>query len=204
MQAKFLILCIAAAMMAAPPVAQAQVGNGGATYADVTGAGKWFEVMPKFVDAAHDSINANANMLTALGMSDQAAKVLSRAKELTPDSTPGTVEEIMAMRSAAAAALAPRLSQTGVVLDDNAKMLVAKSVDAMARAVTQVTAMSGDLPGLKKMMRDAGTKARTGFFVAKSMSQYRDDMKAELKAVIAFAKANNVPYAPDADLANVQ
>lgn len=204
MQAKFLTLCVAAAMLAAPVLSHAQVGNGGATYADATGASRWFEVMPKFVDAAHDSINANANLLTALGMTEQAATVLSRAKELNPDATPGTVEEIMAMRSAAAAALAPRLTQTGVALDENGKLLVAKSIDAMARAVSQINAMSGDLPGLKKMMRDAGTKARTGFFVAKSLSQYREDMKAELKAAIAFAKANDVRYAPDADLVNVQ
>lgn len=203
MQAKFLTLCVAAAMLAAPGVSYAQLGNGGAAYSEITGAGRWFQTMPKFVDAAHDSINANANLLTAVGMPEQAATLLSRAKELNPDATPGTVEEIMAMRSTAAAALAPKLTQTGVVLDDNAKMLVAKSIDAMARAVSQINALSSDLPSLKKMMRDAGTKARTGFFVAKSLSNYRKDMKAELAAAIAFAKANDVRYAPDADLVNV-
>lgn len=189
-------------MFAAPAVSQAQsaVGNGGATYADITGTSKWFDVMPRFVDAAQDALLADANLLAAVGMPQQAAAVVSRSKELTAGATPGTVEEIMAQHRAAVVALLPKLAATGVVLGDDSKVLFSRGIDGLARAVKQVDSMSSDLPGLKKMMRDAGEKARTGYAVSKALSLYRTEMKQELQAAIAFAKANSLPFPPEAEL----
>lgn len=200
MQAKMLTLCIAAAIFAVPGLSHAQLGNGGAAYSEVTGASKWFEVMPRFVDAAQDALTADSNMLAALGMNAEAATVVSRAAEMKSDATPGTVEDIMAMHTAAAAALTPKLAATGVALSDSAKVQFSKGIDGLARGIMQIDAMSGDLPGLKKMMRDAGTKARTGFFVAKSLGQYRKDMKQQLRDAIAFARANGIVFPPEAEL----
>lgn len=199
MQAKFLTLCVAAAIFALPAVSHAQVGNGGGTYSEVNGASKWFEVMPKFVDVAQDALMADSNMLAALGMNAEAAAVISRAAEMKSDATPGTVEDIMAMHATAQAALTPRLAATGAALSDSAKVQFSKGIDGLARGIAQIDAMSGDLPGLKKMMRDAGTKARTGFFVAKSLGQYRKDMKQQLRDAIAFARANGIVFPPEAE-----
>lgn len=199
MQIKFLTLCVAASMFAMPAVSHAQVGNGGAAYSEVNGASKWFEVMPRFVDAAQDTLTADSNMLAALGMPAEAAAVVSRAAEMKSDATPGTVEEIMAMHATAVAALTPKLGATGVVLSDSAKAQFSKGIDGLARGLGQIDALSGDLPGLKKMMRDAGTKARTGFFVAKSLGQYRKDMKQQLRDAIAFARANGIVFPPEAE-----
>lgn len=200
MQVKFLALCVAAAMFALPAVSQAQVGNGGAAYSDVTGAGKWFEVMPRFVNAAQDALMADSNMLAALGLKAEAAVVMSRAAEMKSDATPGTVEEIMAMHANAQTTLTPKLAATGVALSDEAKVQFSKGIDGLARGISQIDAMSGDLPGLKKMMRDAGNKARTGFFVSKSLAQYRKDMKQQLRDAITFARANSVVFPPEAEL----
>jgi hypothetical protein len=200
MQVKFVTLCIAAALCAAPAVSHAQLGNGGATYSEVTGATKWSQVMPMFVDAAQDVLTADSNMLAALGLNAEAAVVVSRSAEMKFDATPGTVEEIMAMHTTAATTLAPKLAGAGVALSDSAKAQFSKGIDGLARGVGQIDAMSGDLPGLKKMMRDAGAKARTGSFVAKSLGQYRKDMKQQLRDAIAFARANGIVFPPEAEL----
>lgn len=204
MHPKLLTLCVAAAIFAVPVASHAQLGNGGGTYADVTGVSKWIDVMPRFVDAAQDALAADANLLAALGMPEQAAVVVSRSKEMTVDATAGTVEEIMAQHSAAVALLAPKLAASGVTLSEAGKEQLSKGIDGLARALVQIDALSTDLPALKKLMRDSGAKARTGYFVSKSLGQYRADMKQELRAAIAFAKANSVPFPPDAESRTAQ
>lgn len=200
MHLKFFTLCVAAAMFAVPSASHAQLGNGGGTYADVTGVSKWLDVMPRFVDAAQDALAADANLLAALGMPEQAASVMSRSKEMTVNASAGTIEEIMAQHSAAVAVLAPKLATSGEALSDASKVQLSKGIDGLAQALVQIDGMSGDLPGLKKMMRDAGAKARSGYFVSRSLGQYRGEMKQQLRAAIAFAKANNVPFPPEAQL----
>ncbi|MBC7684932.1 MAG: hypothetical protein H7176_06840 [Bdellovibrionales bacterium] len=204
MHSKLLTLCVAAAIFAIPAASHAQLGNGGGTYADVTGVSKWIDVMPRFVDAAQDALAADANLLAALGMPEQAAAVMSRSKEMTVDATAGTVEEIMVQHSAAVALLAPKLAASGVTLSEADKVQLSKGIDGLARALVQIDALSTDLPGLKKMMRDSGAKARTGYFVSKSLALYRAEMKQELRAAIAFAKANSVPFPPDAEIRTAQ
>lgn len=204
MHPKFLTLCVAAAIFAIPAASHAQLGNGGGTYADVAGVNKWINVMPRFVDAAQDALSADANLLSALGMPEPAAAVLSRSKEMTVEATVGTVEAIMAQHSAAAALLAPKLAVSGVTLSDEGKAQLSKGIDGLARALVQIDALSTDLPALKKMMRDSGEKARTGYFVSKSLAQYRAEMKQELRAAISFAKANSVPFPPDAESRTAQ
>ena len=137
MHPKLLTLCVAAAIFAVPVASHAQLGNGGGTYADVTGVSKWIDVMPRFVDAAQDALAADANLLAALGMPEQAAVVVSRSKEMTVDATAGTVEEIMAQHSAAVALLAPKLAASGVTLSEAGKEQLSKGIDGLARALVQ-------------------------------------------------------------------
>jgi hypothetical protein len=197
MQNKFLALCAVAAIFANPGIAQAQPGNGGTTYSDVTNKNAWSDFTPRFVTASLDAIGAQASMMMALGLNEQAASVTAQAKDLSRDTAPGTIETIMAARASAALALTAKMATAGLTLDDTKKSQFGADIDALARAVKQYEEISTDLPYMKVQLRGAGAKGRTGLFVAKSMPNYIRDLKQELAGAVAFAKANSIAYAPE-------
>lgn len=200
MQKKFLALCACSAIvgiLANPGIAQAQVGNGGATYSDVNGKNAWADFTPRFVTATLDAMAAQASMMSALGLNDQAGAVTAQAKDLRRDTPPGTVEAIMTARLAAAQALSAKLATAGLTLDDAKKAQFGADVDALARSIKLYEEISTDLPWMKTQLRGAGAKGRTGLFVAKSIPDYTRDMKVELAAAVAFANANKIAYAPE-------
>jgi hypothetical protein len=197
MQNKFLALCAVAAIFANPGIAQAQVGNGGATYSDVTGKNAWADFTPRFVTGTLDAMAAQASMMTALGLAEQAASVTAQAKDLNRDTAPGTVESIMGARAKAAQALSAKLAMPGLTLDDAKKGQFGADIDALARAIKLYEEISTDLPWMKTQLRGAGAKGRTGLFVAKSIPDYIRDMKVELATAVTFAKANKIDFAPE-------
>ena len=197
MQNKFLALCAVAAIFANPGIAQAQVGNGGATYSDVTGKNAWADFTPRFVTATLDAMAAQASMMTALGLGDQAAVVTAQAKDLNRDTPPGMVDSIMTARLKAAQALSAKLATAGLKLDDAMKAQFGADIDALARSIKLYEEISTDLPWMKTQLRGAGAKGRTGLFVAKSIPDYTRDMKVELAAAVTFAKANSIAFAPE-------
>jgi len=198
MQKKFLAVCAVAALFAAPGITLAQaVGNGGATYSDVTNKNAWADFTPRFVTATLNAMAAQASMLEMVGMNAPAATVTAQAKDLSRNTPPGMVESIMAERSKAAQALTAKLAAAGTTIDATKKAQFGADVDAMALALKEYRELSVDLPYLKTQLRGAGAKGRTGLFIAKSIPDYTDAMKAELAGAVAFAKANSIAYAPE-------
>jgi hypothetical protein len=200
MQKTILAVCAAAALFAMPGVTLAQaVGNGGATYSDVTNKNAWAEFYPNFVTATREATLAQGGMLEALGMGEQAAAVAAQSKEFSRESAPGAVESFMNARTAAGAALAARLATPGLKLEEAKKLQFGTDIDVLARTIKTYESISTDLPYLKTQLRGAGNKGRTGLFVAKSMPNYVRDMKLELAAAIKFAVANGIAFAPEAN-----
>lgn len=197
MQNKFLALCAVAAIFANPGIATAQVGNGGAAYSDVNGKNAWADFTPRFVTATLDAMAAQASMMSALGLAEQAAVVTAQAKDLNRDTPPGMVDSIMTARLKAAQALSAKLATAGLTLDEGKKAQFGADIDAVARSIKLYEEISTDLPWMKTQLRGAGAKGRTGLFVAKSIPDYTRDMKVELAAAAAFAKANNIAFAPE-------
>lgn len=198
MQKKFLAVCAVAALFATPGTTLAQaVGNGGALYSDVTNKNAWADFTPRFVTATLNSMAAQASMLGMVGMNEPAATVTAQAKDLSRNTPPGMVESIMAERSKAAQALIAKLATAGTTIDATKKAQFGADIDAMALALKEYRELSIDLPYLKTQLRGAGAKGRTGLFIAKSIPDYTDALKAELAGAVAFAKTNNIAYAPE-------
>lgn len=197
MQKKLLAVCAAAALFATPGITLAQVGNGGATYSDVTNKNAWAEFTPRFVTATLNAMAAQASMMSTLGMNEPAASVTAQAKDLSRDTPPGMVESIMAARGKAAQALSAKLGTAGVTIDAAKKAQFGADIDAVALAIKEYRELSTDLPYMKTQLRGAGAKGRTGLFVAKSIPDYTSALKAELAGAVAFAKANEIAYAPE-------
>lgn len=197
MQKKLLAVCAAAALFATPGITLAQVGNGGATYSDVTNKNAWADFTPRFVTATLNAMAAQASMMSTLGMNEPAASVTAQAKDLSRDTPPGMVESIMAARGKAAQALSAKLGTAGVTIDAAKKAQFGADIDAVALAIKEYRELSTDLPYMKTQLRGAGAKGRTGLFVAKSIPDYTSALKAELAGAVAFAKANEIAYAPE-------
>jgi hypothetical protein len=198
MQKKFLALCAVAALFATPGITLAQaVGNGGATYSDVTNKNAWADFTPRFVTATLNAMAAQSSMLTTLGMPEPAATLTAQAKDLSRDTPPGMVESIMAARSKAAQGLTTRLGTAGLTIDPARHAQFGADIDAMALALKEYREIGTDLPYTKTQLRGAGAKGRTGLFIAKSLPDYMRDLKAELAAAVAVAKAGNIAYAPE-------
>ena len=197
MQKKLLAVCAAAALFATPGITLAQVGNGGATYSDVTNKNAWADFTPRFVTATLNAMAAQASMMSTLGMNEPAASVTAQAKDLSRDTPPGMVESIMAARGKAAQALSAKLGTAGVTIDAAKKAQCGADSDALALAIKEYRELSTDLPYMKTQLRGAGAKGRTGLFVAKSIPDYTSALKAELAGAVAFAKANEIAYAPE-------
>jgi hypothetical protein len=201
MQSKFLALCAVAVLVANPGSAQAQVGNGGATYSDVNNKNQWSEFMPKFVKATLVSIEAQGRLLTAVGMNPQAVALDNQAKDLSRTTPANLIEDLMTARTANSKMLRAKVAAGGINLDAAAKQQFGEGIDFLARAIKQYDEMSEDLPGLKLQMRGAGEKARNGLFVAKSISGYTKEAREELAVALAFATANNIPYPSESSAA---
>ncbi len=197
MQKKLFAVCAAAALFATPGITLAQVGNGGATYSDVTNKNAWADFTPRFVTATLNVMAAQASMMSALGMDEPAASVTAQAKDLSRDTPPGMVESIMAARAKAAQAFSAKLGSAGVTIDAAKKAQFGADIDAVALALKEYRELSTDLPYMKTQLRGAGAKGRTGLFVAKSIPDYASALKAELAGAVAFAKANAIGYAPE-------
>lgn len=187
MRNKFFAACALAALIAQPVIAHAQG-------AAIT---RWNDLMPRFVDASNEAVAAEARLLGTAGLREQVAAIDAQARVMSREATPGMVEQLMAARSSAALALAAKLASPGLTLDSAAKQQFGDGIDGLARAIKQYEAMSTDLPALKQLMRDAGAKARTGLFVAKSLPDYVRDAKQELGAAVKFARANNIAFATE-------
>ncbi|MFL6659552.1 MAG: hypothetical protein ACJ8GW_15850 [Massilia sp.] len=194
MQSKFLALCAVAVLVANPGSAQAQVGNGGATYSDVNNKNQWSEFMPKFVTATLVSIEAQGRLMTAVGLSAQATALDNQAKDLSRTTPANLIEDLMTARSANSKMLRAKVAAGGINLDAATKQQFGEGIDFLARAIKQYDELSEDLPGLKLQMRGAGEKARNGLFVAKSITGYVKEAREELAVALAFATANNIPY----------
>jgi len=195
MQNKFLAVCAVALIFANPGIVQAQADGADAPYFDVTSKNAWSDFTGKFVTSTLDAMAAQASMLTAVGLTEQAATVTAQAKELSRGSPAGVIERVMAARAAGALALNAKLG--GLVLDAAKKPQFGADIDALALAIKHYDQLTTDLPMLKAQLRGAGDKGRSGLFVAKSIADYKRDMRQDLAAAVAFARANNITYAPE-------
>lgn len=195
MQNKFLALCAVALMFANPVIAQEQAADSSASYFDATSKNAWSDFTGKFVTSTLDAMAAQASMLTAVGLTEQAASVTAQSKELSRATPPGAIERIMATRAAAGKALNAKLA--GLSLEAEKKPQFSADIDALALAIKHYDQLTTDMPMLKSQLRGAGDKGRSGLFVAKSIADYKRDLRQDLAAAVAFARANNIVYAPE-------
>lgn len=153
------------------------------------------DVIPNFVAATQPLIAAQANVLTALGLADQAAKLKAAGAELTAVATRGTIEGVMEQQGDAAEAIADKLDDKPQ-LDAANSQLFASGMRELALGTAQYTTMSKDLEPLRKRWRGGGVTTG-GLFVAKGLPFTVKKLGSSLKAAAEYSAASKIALAPE-------
>lgn len=190
---------IAMAMIAG--AASAQLGGltkalniGGSSGGSVTAE----QIVAKYVGGAQSVMRADANMLAAVGLKDEAEKASVQAKNLTEGATKGALEEAAAVRTANSEALERSLNGKKIEMDAASKKQFANGVGDLARGVIQYIDMSKDVGSFKPGMSSIGAAAGSALFVAKNLPDSIKNLGRSLKTAVDFSKANNIPVPKEA------
>ncbi len=155
-------------------------------------------LLTQFMDATRGVMEAESRVMAAVGMKTEADLARAQATAFVPEATPGQMEETLQVRTNGNAALAKKLAAGGVALTDAQKGDLSASIDSMAHSVKQFSEMMVDFPDLKKALRDAGLKRKKALFASRFLPQALSDSKLALGASVAFARANNIAFSPQA------
>lgn len=153
------------------------------------------DVIPNFVAATQPLIAAQANVLTALGMAEQAAKLKAAGAELTTGATRGTIEGVMEQQGDAAEAIEDKLDDKPQ-LDAANTELFATGMRELAAGTAQYAAMSKELEPLRKRWRGGGVTTGA-LFVAKGLPFTVKKLGSSLKAAAGYSSASRIPLAPE-------
>ncbi len=165
-------------------------GNGGTTYAGMQATVRPDEFMARFIDLNKAEAAATSTLSTALGLAPAARPPL----DLSASSA-----EIAAAASAAGAAQQQLIQAMAkpAALSDAAKADFARGALALAQAEREFTEQMKNLGGIKQNLASSGARARVALYASRNTSDLAEKLRAELKAVAAFAAANQIAVAPE-------
>lgn len=190
-----LALVLTLAALAAPGLAGArQLGNGGTTFSSLSQQTAPEAFLDKFVELAHADLLANTMLLDALGVPATARTATAALAALDMQASTADI----ANASAAAGATHQLVTQalaTGRPLDDASKSSFASGALALCQAAQDFTALSKNIGATKQALNSAGMPARVALQASRYTPEVAAQLRAELKAVVAFAQANQVSLA---------
>lgn len=189
------------ALVLASGIASAQLG-GFAKSLGVGGSGGGAtaeQIVAKYVGGTQSVMRADANMLAAVGLKDEAEKAAVQAKNLTEGATKNSLEEAAAVQTASSKALEEKLSGKKIEMDAASKKQFADGLVDLAKGVVQYVGMSKDVSGFKPSAASLGNAAGSALYVAKGLPDSIKGLGHTLKTAIDFAKANNIPVPKEAN-----
>ncbi|NGZ83653.1 hypothetical protein [Duganella aceris] len=193
--ANYLNRLAAAALLLACGSAAAQLGNGGGTYAGVDKINiNPPAIVAQFVGNAQALLNADKTLLAAVGLPELAAKAGAEAGALAPDATRAQIENALKTQSDSGQALEQQLAKAK--LDDAARLQFSMGIGDLARGVIQYAGMSRDLVEMRKAIKPAGAAGASSIYLTKALPGAVKELGQTLKAVVDYAKANNITLPP--------
>lgn len=190
-----LALVITIATLAAPGIASArQLGNGGTTFSSLSKQTPPEAFLGRFVELAHADLVANGTLLDALGVPAAARPATATLAALDMNATTTDI----ANAAAAAGATHQLVTQSLAAappLGDAGKSSFASGALALAQAARDFTDLTKNIGATKQALVTAGMPARVALHAARYTPEVAAQLRAELKAVVAFADANQVSLA---------
>lgn len=196
-QKRYMVLVMIMAALAWAGGANAlQLGNGGTTYSDLLSNIRPEEFLGKFVELAHADVAANTTLLHALGVADAAKPATGALQALDMKATTGDITNATAAAGATHQLVTQTLG-TRMELSEANKMNFANGALALAQAARDFTALTKNIGNTKQALMTAGAPARIALYAARCTPDVAAQLRAEVKAVVAFANAHQVMLAPE-------
>ncbi|UMR31555.1 hypothetical protein MJ904_04860 [Massilia sp. MB5] len=192
---------LGALMMAASGIASAQFGG----LANALGGGKSGgsvsaeQIVKRYVNGTQSVMNADANMLAALGLKDESEKAALHAKNLTEGATKDALEGASKVQTDSSKALEEHMAGKKVVMDEESKKRFANGLADLARGVIQYVGVSKDMSGFKPSVTSLGAAANSAVYIVQSLPGSLKSVGSTLKTAIDFAKSNNIPLPKEAN-----
>lgn len=157
------------------------------------------QIVTKYVGATQSVMRADAGMLAAVGLKDEAEKAAVQAKNLTEGATKNSLEEASAVQTESSVALEKALKGKKVEMDDASKKQFAGGVAELAKGVLLYVGVGKDASGFKPGVSSIGGAVAPALYVAKSLPDSIKNLGGTLKLAIDFSKANNIPVPKEAN-----
>jgi hypothetical protein len=157
------------------------------------------EALVKSYVAGTKSVHtADAKMLSALGMKEEAAKAELQASNLTEGATASALEDAAKVQTENSKAIAAKLDGQKVTLDAEGKKEFTAGLLNLAKGIKDYTNMSSDVKSFKPSMTSIGGAASSAMFIVKSLPDNTSNLMGTLKKAISFAKENKIEVPKEA------
>jgi hypothetical protein len=190
-----------AALLLACGLASAQlpIGNGGALFSGVNKANpNPSQILDIYIGNAQALLNANKDLLSAVGLSEPAARAGAEAQNLTPQSSRSQIENALKIQADSGQALTQKLA-AGEALSAAGKLQFITGVTALSHGLIASAGMSRDLVDIRKTLKGANGAAISVLYLSKALPGSVREVGQTLQAAVAYAKANNLTLPPVAN-----
>lgn len=156
------------------------------------------QMVSKYVSGSKNVTQADAKMLEAVGLKDEAAKAALQAQNLTEGATKGNLEDADKVQTESSKALEEKLNGKKVTMDAAGKKLFASGLKDLAVGMIQYVGMSKDVSSFKPSITSIGGSAKSALYVVKTLPSSIKNLGTTLKAAIDFSKENDIPIPKEA------
>ncbi|MBX9868840.1 MAG: hypothetical protein K2X63_03510 [Burkholderiaceae bacterium] len=156
------------------------------------------QMVSKYVSGTKNVTQADAKMLEAVGLKDEAAKAALQAQNLTEGATKGNLEDADKVQTESSKALEEKLNGKKVTMDAAGKKLFASGLKDLAVGMIQYVGMSKDVSSFKPSITSIGGSAKSALYVVKTLPSSIKNLGTTLKAAIDFSKENDIPIPKEA------
>jgi len=192
--AKYLKALAGAALLLACTGASAQLpkGNGGAEYNAMTKKELNVpELLRDYIGVAQGLLNAEKEMLSAVGLSEPAARAGTEAQALGPASTRSQFENALKVQADSLQALRQKLDSKPA-LDDATRQQFANGLGELSRGWMSNAELSRTLVENRKILKADGAIGAAALYLSKALPGTSRELGQTLQAAAAYAKANNI------------
>ncbi len=167
-----------------------KAGNSGGVSAEA--------LVKSYVSGTKSVHTADAKLLSALGLKEEAAKAELQANNLTEGATASALEEAAKVQTENSKAIAAKLDGQKVALSAEGKKEFTSGLVNLAKGIKDYTNMSSDVKSFKPSMTSVGGAASAAMFVVKSLPDDTTNLIGTLKKAVSFAKENKIEVPKEA------
>jgi hypothetical protein len=155
-------------------------------------------IVSKYVSGTKSVMTADAFMLRALGLKEQAEKEELAAKNLTEGATASSLEDAAKIQTESSETIAAEMTGKKVVLDAAAKADYTKGLLNLAKGIKEYIGMSSDVKNFKPGISSVGASLEAATYVVKTLPDSISSLTKTLTQAVEFARENKIEVPAEA------